>query len=216
MELAQVVLPLPGFDRALGVPVEERRGGPRLVTHGLGDDEVVALVVAGRTEMFRVLVERHYARCLRYAVRMLGDRADAEEVVQDAFVRAYRYLGRYEPRGQLAGWIFRIVFNECRSAGAKRRRRWRRFVAYDEVADDAPASAAASRGAEECEFRLEVQRALDRLPPHYREALLLKYLDDRTYEDMAELLGEGVSAVKMRVKRARDLLQRALGGMHHA
>jgi len=175
------------------------------------DDEIVARVLAGDAAAFRPLVERHYARCLRYAVRMLGDRADAEEAVQDAFARAYRWLARYEARDRFGAWLFQILTNRCRTIGGQRRRREARFVAFEAV-DALPAGGPEAAGARESDDRLEVQRALARLSERDREALLLKYLDDRTYEDIAALLGARVSAIKMRVKRARDLLQRTLEG----
>jgi RNA polymerase sigma-70 factor (ECF subfamily) len=174
------------------------------------DDEIVARVLAGDAHAFRALVERHYPRALRYALRMLGDRADAEDALQDAFARAYRSLARYERRDRFGSWLLSIVVNRCRTSGARRERRERTFVPYDAMddfecgADDASAAS-----------RVEVQRALALLSEEEREALLLKYLDEHTYEDMAVLTGDGVSALKMRVKRARERLQ-ALLGRHYS
>ena len=170
------------------------------------DDEIVARVLAGDAQLFRVLVERHYQRALRYAMRMLGNRADAEDALQDAFARAYRSLARYEHRDRFGSWLLSIVVNRCRTTGVRRERRERTFVPYDVVDDfesgiDDGAAAA----------RVEVQRALALLAEDEREALLLKYLDEHTYEDMAVLTGTGVSALKMRVKRARERLQALLG-----
>lgn len=187
-----------------------------LVEMELTDDEVVARVVAGDAGAYRTLVDRHYASCLRYALRMLGDRADAEEAVQDAFARAYRWLARYEARSRFSSWLFQILVNRCRTVGAKQRRLRATFVTYDVAEDFAGVEAAMAGEAAQSDVRLEVQQALARLPERYREALLLKYLDDRTYEDIAGLLGTGVSAVKMRVKRARDLLQDLLKGANDA
>ncbi|HVD04901.1 MAG TPA: sigma factor, partial [Gemmatimonadaceae bacterium] len=71
------------------------------------DAAVVRRVLAGDVEAFAVLVERHHQRCLRLAMRLVGSAQDAEEVVQDAFVRAYRALGRYEEREQFSAWLTR-------------------------------------------------------------------------------------------------------------
>jgi RNA polymerase sigma-70 factor, ECF subfamily len=143
---------------------------------------------------------------------MLGDRADAEEAVQDAFARAYRWLARYQARDRFSSWLFQILVNQCRTIGAKRRRLRQTFVTYDALDDFPGGGGGPAVESLESDFRLEVQRALARLPERSREALLLKYLDDRTYEDIAELLGVRVSAIKMRVKRAREQLQEMLKG----
>ena len=174
------------------------------------DDAIVARVLAGDAHAFRVLVERHYPRALRYAMRMLGNRADAEDALQDAFARAYRSLARYERRDRFGSWLLSIVVNRCRTSGTRRERRERTFVPYDAMEDFEPGTDDASAAS-----RVEVQRALALLSEEEREALLLKYLDEHTYEDMAVLTGDGVSALKMRVKRARERLQ-ALLGRHYA
>ncbi len=175
------------------------------------DDEIVQRVRGGDAGAYRLLLERHYPKALRFGMRMLGNRADAEEAVQDAFTRAYRSLERYETRGRFESWLMQILVNRCRTAGARRDRRDRTFVSFDVVEDWALAGAEGP-----VEPRVELQRALALLTDEEREALLLKYLDDRTYEDMATLTGSGVSALKMRVKRARERLQALLGRAYDA
>jgi RNA polymerase sigma-70 factor, ECF subfamily len=171
------------------------------------DDEIVRRVVAGDVGAYRMLVDRHYQRCLRFGMRMLGNREDAEEAVQNAFVRAFGALGRYDARSRFEPWLFQILANQCRTLGAKRRRRERTFVPYDVEHDfgEPPAAAGVHRAT-------DVRAALQQLAPDHREALLLKYMDDRSYEDMADLTGVGISALKMRVKRAREQLQQLLKG----
>src|SRR5262249_33629275 len=83
------------------------------------DAELVARVVAGDARAFTDLVTRYHAACLRYAAHVLGDRMDAEDVVQEAFLRAYRSLGRYQEREQFRPWLFRILVNRCRSARSR-------------------------------------------------------------------------------------------------
>lgn len=169
------------------------------------DRDLVRRVRAGDTEAYAPLVERHYTRFLRFATRMLGDRADAEEAVQDAFVRAYRALDRYEERDRFDGWLLRIVVNQCRTAGARSRRRARTFVSWELAEDAGEWGPAPSRG-----WSAAVRRALDELAPDVREALLLKYVEEQSYEEIAETTGLGVSALKMRVKRARERLRARL------
>ena len=167
------------------------------------DDEALVLRArSGDDAAFGLLVERYYPRLLRYGIRMLGNRVDAEEAVQDAFVRAHRSLARYEERAQFGSWMFRIVMNQCRTLTAKRRRRDRTFIPLD-----AEMGGVTAPNSAELQWQVDVQGALMRLAPDAREALLLKFVEDRSYEDIAELTGVGVSALKMRVKRAREQLR---------
>ena len=87
------------------------------------DAELVRRVLGGDTPAYALLVNRYRERYVRYAAHMLGRREDAEEVVQDTFVRAYRALARYEEREQFRSWLFRILVNRCRTAGGRARRR---------------------------------------------------------------------------------------------
>src|SRR5262245_60704710 len=84
------------------------------------DAELVARVVAGDAGAFTDLVARYHAACLRYAAHVLGNRMEAEDVVQETLLRAYRSLGRYRERQQFRPWLFRILINRCRSAMSRR------------------------------------------------------------------------------------------------
>jgi RNA polymerase sigma-70 factor (ECF subfamily) len=182
--------------------VTESGDGEVTLSMELEVDELVHRARAGDVPSFGLLVERFYPRLLRYAMRMLGNRADAEEAVQDTLVRAHRSLARYEERAQFEPWLFRILLNQCRTLGAKRRRRDQTFVPYGVESGAAPAPSGT-----ELQWQVDVQGALMRLAPEAREALLLKFVEDKSYEDMADLTGVGVSALKMRVKRAREQLR---------
>jgi RNA polymerase sigma-70 factor (ECF subfamily) len=182
------------------------------VEGGSSDAEIVARVLRGEVEAFRVLVERYRERYLRYALHMLGNREDAEEALQDAFTRAYRSLSRCEDPERFGAWLFRILVNRCRTAGARRGRRSRTFVADE----GALLAAAAEHPAERNAWREEIDRALRQLRPEQREAFLLKYVEELGYDEMAALTGVGVSALKMRVMRACDRLRELLKEVHHA
>jgi RNA polymerase sigma-70 factor, ECF subfamily len=176
------------------------------------DAAIISRVLDGDVEAYGALVARYRERYARFAVHMLGERDDAEEALQDAFVRAYRSLGQCADPGRFDAWLFRILANRCRTAGARRARRARTFV-RDEVA---LGGASAEHPAERHEWREEIQRALARLEPEQREAFLLKHVEDLSYEEMAALTGAGVSALKMRVKRACDRLRGLLEEVQHA
>ena len=173
------------------------------------DDAIIHQVLAGNAEAFARLVDRHYDRCARIATRVLGNREDAEEAVQDAFLRAYRALDSYENRERFSAWLTRILINQCRTMYARVSRREQLFSDMDaaqagsyaepEYADDAWP---------------DLERALSQLPPDQREAIVLRYADDLSYDEMARITGAGQSALKMRVQRAFARLRILLQEVH--
>lgn len=173
------------------------------------DGTLVQAVLDGDGDAFTTLVRRHQEPMFRYAVRMCGDRDDADDVVQSAFLRAYRNLAQCRERERFAGWLRQIVMNECRTILATRGRRSRWFVADEAVLAAVPTPTAVD-GADGELGRIE--RALGTLTPDLREAFLLKHMEELSYEEMAEMTGAGVSALKMRVKRACEQLRERLEG----
>jgi RNA polymerase sigma-70 factor, ECF subfamily len=174
------------------------------------DVGLAARAARGDTDAYALLVKHHHASCLRYAERMLGDEADAEDAVQDTFMRAFLAIGRFDDRVPFRAWLFRILVNRCRTVALQRTRRSRRFP-NDEIAlvnARAPETSVGDRDE-------AVRRAVDELDPLLREAFLLKYVEGMDYGDMSAALGAGVSALKMRVKRACDALRPRLREVYH-
>ena len=161
----------------------------------MDDAQVVARARAGDPAAFEELVARHHAACLRYAAHLLGDRTEAEDVVQETWVRAYRSLGRYEERSQFRSWLFRILVNRCRTSFG-RTSKWRMVPPVEtQVVNDRATSV---------ELQSQLGHALTGLDGPHREAFLLKFGEELSYEEIAQLTGDSVPALKMRVKRARD------------
>ena len=179
----------------------------------LSDAELIAAVLAGDAESFAGLVRRYQDTCTRFAVRMLGSRADADDVLQTAFMRAYRGLRGCQDRDRFGGWLYQIVVNECRTFASRRKKRELRFIADNEAIDRAVASAADQEM--DLDVGGHVELALGMLPPDQREAFLLKYVEELSYEEISGITGVGVSALKMRVKRACDGLRDLLEGVYH-
>jgi RNA polymerase sigma-70 factor (ECF subfamily) len=175
---------------------------------GMPDAELVARARAGDAGALRDLVERYYDACWRYAYRMLGDRADAEDAAQETFLRAMASLGAYQERAQFRQWLFTILVNQCRNALVARARRKSRFVSSDELPEHDQ-----RRGITDPPVLAddELARAVAQLEPEQREALLLRFGEGMDYAEMATATGASQSALKMRVKRACDRLRRLLG-----
>ena len=169
----------------------------------LSDADVIRQVRNGDVEAFAVLVDRHHDRLSRYALHLLGSRADAEEAVQDAFVRAYRSLERYDERDQFGAWVLRILVNRCRTVAA-RRHEFEPLEAASLVwlPGEDPVDAMA--------VREELGHALAQLPGDQREAIALRFGEELSFDEMATITGAGVSALKMRVRRACERLRALL------
>lgn len=168
------------------------------------DAQLVARVQEGDDGAFRLLVERYYPECWRYAVATLGDAPDAEDVLQDTFWSAYRAIGSYRDDGRFRYWLFSILLNKCRNANVSKSRRRHRFASLDD-ASTVPSSAATNP-----DERLDVVRALAALEPMMREAIVLKYGEDLEYREMSAITGVGESALRMRVKRGIARLRELL------
>jgi RNA polymerase sigma-70 factor (ECF subfamily) len=160
--------------------------------------DLLAAAARGDEPAFARLVDFYYPHCLRCARNLLGERADAEDAVQDAFIRAHRALPAYEHRQRFGAWLYRIVLNCCRSRYAASRR------ARELTSAEVPAALSAPGSPWDGAWEQRLERGLAELPPAQREAFLLHYVEGLGYEEMAGVTGEGVSSLKMRVKRAKD------------
>ena len=176
------------------------------------DDEhrAIATCLAGDREAFAPLVESHREAVFHLACRMCGDRATAEDLAQEAFVKAYTRLDRFDPTaGSFRNWVLGICANLARTHFRSRRR----------------ARALAERAAEHERMRIEdmqaraaaepdperIRQALETLPPGLRVAVVLKYMENLSVQEIAETLSIGESAVKMRLARGREQLLDRLG-----
>jgi RNA polymerase sigma-70 factor, ECF subfamily len=167
----------------------------------------------GDRTSFARLVEHYYPRALRFAMQMLHHREDAEEAVQDAFIRVHDNLARFREDAPFDPWFFRILGNRCRTLMAKRKRR-HEVLEYGDLPYDAASEDSAD--IPDAGFARDVHTALASLPPEQREAFLLRHVNDMDYEEMAIVTGAKGSTLRMRVKRAIDTLRVRLreGAIH--
>jgi RNA polymerase sigma-70 factor (ECF subfamily) len=155
------------------------------------------------------VVREHADRVYRLAYRLAGNRADAEDLTQETFVRVFRSLAQYSP-GTFEGWLHRITTNLFLDMVRRRQR-----IRFDALPEDAGDRLAGSeRGPEQAYDELhldpEIQAALDALPPDFRVAVVLCDLEQLSYEEIAATLGIKVGTVRSRIHRGRVLLRQAL------
>ena len=178
------------------------------------DAEVVQKARAGDHQAFRVLVERYQGRAYGLALRVLRDEEAARDAVQDAFLKAYGSLDRFEGRSSFYTWLYRIVMNLC--LDRKRRDRSDREVEWnDEVAtgleqEGALAGEAPDVAAERRELRELITEAIATLPEDARRTIQLREIDGLSYQEIAAALGIPKGTVMSRLHYARRRLQEAL------
>jgi RNA polymerase sigma-70 factor, ECF subfamily len=172
------------------------------------DAKSIARVLAGDSEAFAVLVTKYSDALYRHALNMTGSPDVAEDIMQASFIKAYSHLG--EVRGRFDAWIFRIVANGCKDWLKNIRRT---HVSYEE--DDQPSHLTTpDEELDRSELRVDLDWSLGQLSPSLREAFIMKHVEGRSYEEMAEILDSTVGALKMRVHRAREALQALLEGKY--
>ncbi len=182
------------------------------------DETLAALAAAGDATAFETLVTRHQARVYRLACRLTGNETDAQDVLQETFLAAHRGLPSFRGASRFSTWLYRVTTN---AALMHRRRQARRKTepldAYLPRFDDTgrhaspPATLEAASQVEEIlDRKLLAERAregLARLPEVYRDAFVLRDLEELSTEEVAELLGIEAAAVRQRVHRARLMLR---------
>jgi RNA polymerase sigma-70 factor, ECF subfamily len=192
----------------------ENLAGQQTIPAGRDEEEelLVARCLAGDVEAFRPLVNRYQRLAFSVALRMLGSRADAEDIAQQAFVDAFNALERFHGEGRrhaFSTWLLRIAVNRSKDV-LKSKRRTEEPLEHDVHGGQAafaydPSTPEANVSSGERRARLEA--ALLGLPTKYREVLVLKDAEDLSYEEIHNILQLPVTTLKIRVVRARAMLR---------
>ncbi len=170
-------------------------------------DESVALQVQqGHTELFGVLVERYEPKMTRYAQRFLRDPADREDALQEIFLRAYEHLQTFNPHARFSPWLYRVAHNVFVNSIRRRGRERISFVDLDTLFPMGVPDEAETRE-RITDMYPDVEQRLSHLPAKYREVLVLFYFEEKSYEEIADILHIPKATVGVRLKRARDVLK---------
>lgn len=172
----------------------------------ISDERIIGRVLKGHTQDYRELVSRYQTAAFRLACRVLGRREDAEDAVQDAFLRAYSKLDTCRERSRFWPWLRRILLNTCLS-------RLRAQEPCDYVEDfeysgpaQSPVEAEMLRHAE----MEEIRKVIAGLPAPFRTVIVLRFQEELSYAEIAEVLCEPLSTIQVRMHRARKMLAERL------
>jgi RNA polymerase sigma-70 factor, ECF subfamily len=176
------------------------------------DAQLVARSLNQDHEAFGQLIDRHASAIVNLGYRMVGNRAEAEDLAQEAFLTAFKALSTFRADSKFSTWLYRIAANKCKDwLRAKRPGQGPYDVDADEVLD---LYVAEERTPEQLlsqqQVGQELEQAIQRLPPLYREAFVLKHVEGLSYEEMEDILGVNGDTLKMRVYKGRLQLSRDL------
>jgi RNA polymerase sigma-70 factor (ECF subfamily) len=178
----------------------------------LTDNELVARYLAGETRRFQELVERYADRMVNFIQRSIGDRDRAEDLAQEVFIRVYRHLRRFDPEKKFSTWIYTIASNLAKNELRNRSRN--PIVLFQTLTanwddDHRPLQFEDSSMRPDDLYRKRrlqelVEEAASQLPEHHREVFVLREIEGKTYEEIAEITGTQLGTVKSRLNRARN------------
>ena len=184
-----------------------------LDSRGAADEaKLVARSLKQDHDAFGQLVERDATVIVNLAYRMVGDRTEAEDLAQETFVAAFKALPMFRAESKFSTWLYRIAANKCKDwLRVKRPGQSFHDVDIEDVIDDRVVEERTpERLLSQQQVAAQLDRAIQRLPPLYREAFVLKHVEGLSYEEMQEILGVNVDTLKMRVYKGRLKLSREL------
>jgi RNA polymerase sigma-70 factor (ECF subfamily) len=174
--------------------------------------ELVDRAQTGDVAAFEELIGAHADRLYTVVLRLVGDRGEAEDVLQETLLRAWRGIGRFQARAMIFTWLYRIAVNESNRALERRLRRGTTVQVDDEAVQvPAPAKDGPGNRAEQRELRDALELAIADLAPPYRTALVLRDLEGLSTREAAEIAGVGEAAFKSRLHEARLKVRASLG-----
>jgi RNA polymerase sigma-70 factor, ECF subfamily len=183
----------------------------------IDESATIAAILAGKSQMFHELIRPYERSVYMVALSMLKDSADAEDAAQEAFLKAYCGLASFRAESKFSTWLISITINEARSR--LRKQKTTRTESLDDISEDrSPVSPAAltdwreipSEVLERQEVRLLLKDAVTALPDIYREVFVLRDMEELSVNESAAVLGISIASVKVRLHRARIMLQKTL------
>ncbi len=181
----------------------------------LSDNEIVKFVVAKNQRAYQELMKRYQPKLFSYLCRLIRNKEESEDLLQGVFMKVYRNIKSFDTRRKFSSWIYRITHNEAVNFLKKRSKK--HFISIEDIQSTKdkleitdtrknPIDSWISK-----ELKEEMREALEKLPPKYKEVLMLRYYYDKSYEEMSEALGKPVNTVGTLLNRAKKKLMVIMG-----
>lgn len=171
-------------------------------TLNLTDEEIVEKVRSNDRDFYAVIIERYKNKLLRYATNLVHDDDKASHIVQDSFVKAYINLNGFNTKKKFSSWIYRIVHNEAMNVLKKYKSEVPILDDFDFESDED-----ITKDFEQKETAIYVEKCLNSIPLIYSEPLSLYYLDEKSYEEISDILRIPMGTVAIRMSRAKKLMK---------
>lgn len=176
----------------------------------LSDETIAQKVQEGELEIFAVLIQRYQAKMLRYAKKFLFNQQDAEDLIQEVFLKTYVNIKSFDTHKKFSSWLYRIAHNEFVNALKKKGREPLPFFDADTLFPHPLAKEVTDKDIKDGELRKTINSLLDKLEPKYREPLILYYFEELTYKEISEILHIPISTVGIRLNRAKQAMQKII------
>lgn len=173
----------------------------------LSDEKLVQLVLDGDREAFSVLISRYERQIYGLAYRLTNNKHEAQDLGQEAFIKIYQSLAKYDPGRPFFSWMYKVASNQCYSLLRKKREADTPLESVIEfIPDDNPEETSPELFILKKESQDNVRSALASLPEKYRLALILRFMEDMSYQEIANTMDISLSAVESRIHRGKKLL----------
>ena len=179
------------------------------------EDNTIAKMIGEKTPgAYREIEKRYQKKLFTYIYHLVGNREEAEDILQNVFVKMYNNIKRFDTKRKFSSWIYRIAHNEA--VNFLKRKSKKQFVSWEDITVSKDKLEASSKEISPVdswikkETKKEVQDALNRLPGKYREALVLRYFLDKSYEEISEILGKPINTVGTLINRAKKKLSQVM------
>ncbi len=180
----------------------------------MSDEALAARVQQGDKELFGVLMERYEAKLLRYGRKFLSEHDDIVDIVQDVFVSTYQNIQNFDTSQKFSPWVYRIAHNAFVNGLKKNSYNPLLLVDFDTLISHTAYEDPAPRERELEEMKKMIQKGLSELQPKYREVLILHYLENMPYKEIADILQIPSGTVGIRIKRAKEALKSVYKNMN--
>lgn len=178
------------------------------------DVDLVVQVQQGAIDVFGVIIDRYQGKLLAYLYRLIGNYDEAQDLLQNVFIKAFRNIKSFDTERKFSSWIYRIAHNEA--VNHLKRKSLRRLISWEDIVNtkDNLLVSEKERGADAVwlvkEDMGEVDRAINRLPVKYKQVLILRYYSERSYEEISEILQKPINTVGTLISRAKKKMNQEI------
>jgi len=181
------------------------------------DNGLIKLVRSGHPELYAEIVERYEKKLFSYIYRLVGNKEETEDILQNVFVKAYRNIKTFDIKRKFSSWIYRIAHNE--SINFLKKKNKKKFISWEDIV--ASKDKMETKSDEKSpidiwirkESAIEVQEALEKIPEKYRKVLMLRYFSEKSYEKIGKIINSPVNTVGTLINRAKKKLMAVINLM---